>query len=71
MSGLNYLFVGADNPEAFMIGNDEVEVIYMGEEIVYQKGDGSGISMRSKANVGKNSGSTYDLKITSAVDAIG
>jgi len=66
MSGLNYLFVGADNPEAFMIGNDEVEVIYMGEEIVYQKGDGSGISMRNKANVGKNSGSTYDLKITSS-----
>lgn len=66
MSGLNYLFVGADNPEAFMIGNDEVEVIYMGEEIVYQKGDGSGISMRSKVNVGKNSGSTYDLKITSS-----
>ena len=28
MSGLNYLFVGADNPEAFMIGNDEVEVVH-------------------------------------------
>lgn len=66
MSGLNYLFVGADNPEAFMIGNDEVEVIYMGEEIVYQKGDGSGISMRSKAKVGTKSGSTYNLKITSS-----
>ena len=66
MSGLNYLFVGADNPEAFMIGNDEVEVIYMGEEIVYQKGDGSGISMKSKAKVGTKSGSTYDLKITSS-----
>lgn len=37
MSVLNYLFVGSDNPEAFMIGDQEVELIYMGEEVVYQK----------------------------------
>lgn len=44
----------------------EVETIYMGEEIVYQKGNGSGISMRSKAKVGTKSGSTNNLKITSS-----
>lgn len=66
MSGLNYLFVGADNPEAFMIGNDEVEVIYMGEEIVYQKGDFEGIQMKSDVSIAMASGSTYDLKINSS-----
>lgn len=66
MSGINYLFMGAENPEAFMIGSDEVEVIYFGSEIVYQKGDFSGLVMKGKVTMGKESGSTYDLKIKSS-----
>lgn len=66
MSGINNLFMGAENPEAFMIGSDEVEVIYFGSEIVYQKGDFSGLKMKDKVTMGKESGSTYDLKIKSS-----
>ena len=66
MSGINYLFMGAENPEAFMIGSDEVEVIYFGSEIVYQKGDFSGLKMKDEVTMGKESGSTYDLKIKSS-----
>lgn len=65
MSGLNYLFVGADNPEAFMIGDQEVEIMYLGSEVVYEK-NSEGIRMSSNRTIGTESGSTNNLKITSS-----
>lgn len=66
VGGIRLLNIGDTELDTLMIGDQEVELTYMGEEIVYQKGDGSGISMKGKAKVGTKSGSTYNLKITSS-----
>ena len=66
MSGINNLFIGAENAESFFIGSQECELIYLGNEIVYQKGDFSGLKMKYKVTMGKESGSTYYLKIKSS-----
>lgn len=66
MSGINNLFIGAENAESFFIGSQECELIYLGNEIVYQKGDFEGIQMKSAVALGMDSGSTYDLKIKSS-----
>ncbi len=66
MSGINNLFIGAENAESFFIGSQECELIYLGNEIVYQKGDFEGIQMKSAVVLGMDSGSTYNLKIKSS-----
>lgn len=66
MSGINNLFIGAENAESFFIGSQECELIYLGNEIVYQKGDFEGIQMKNAVVLGMDSGSTYDLKIKSS-----
>ena len=66
MSGINNLFVGENNADAFYIGADEVEVMYLGQEVVYQKGDFVGLKMKSSVELQAESGSSYDLKIKSS-----
>ena len=35
MSAINNLFVGENNADAYYIGSEEVELIYLGTEVVY------------------------------------
>ena len=66
MSAINNLFVGENNADAYYIGSEEVEVIYLGGEVVYQKGEFVGITMKSSVALGVESGNSYNLKIRSS-----
>lgn len=64
--GIRLLDLGEEAVESFYIGGDEVETIYLGEEVVYQAGEFIGLKMKSNVSIATASGSTYDLKIKSS-----
>lgn len=66
MSGLSNIFIGSENPEAFMIGSEQVDTIYLGSEIVYQSGPIVGLKMKSSVSLQKGSGEIFNLKIASS-----
>lgn len=66
VGGIHLLNIGTEELDTIMIGDQPVETIYLGTEVVFQAGEFIGFKMKDTLKVQMSSGSSATLKIQSS-----